>query len=96
VVNRTKETVPPGWIIAIRVTEKEKELDDYLLLPTSSVTRRRLLFTEATRGKYAIERFESFSALAQSLLRHLRLDGSNTHASQRKNCAYSDAVTNER
>jgi DNA invertase Pin-like site-specific DNA recombinase len=68
-----KNRLPPGWMIAIRVTEKEKELDDYLLLPTSSVTKRRLDFTEATRRKFAIDRFETFSALTQSLLRRLRI-----------------------
>ena len=66
-----KNRLPPGWIIAIRLAEKEKALIDYLLLPTTSVTRRKLVFSEATRDKFAIERFENFSALTRSLIRRL-------------------------
>ncbi len=66
-----KRQLPPGWIIALRLTERDKALDDYLLLPTSSVTQRKLRFCEKALHQYSIERFEDFSVLTRSLMRRL-------------------------
>ncbi len=66
-----RSILPAGWVIAIRLAEKNKALLDYLLLPTSSVTGPQFRFSERARERLSIESFEDFSALARSLMRRV-------------------------
>jgi len=62
---------PAGWIVAIRLTERNADVLDYLLLPTPTTIGPLIRFSETARGSYGIDRFENFDALARSLIRRL-------------------------
>jgi hypothetical protein len=62
---------PAGWVVAIRLTERNAGLLDYLLLPTPGTVRPSIRFSETARGSYGIDRFENFDALARSLIRRV-------------------------
>jgi DNA invertase Pin-like site-specific DNA recombinase len=64
-----KRRLPPGWIIAIRLADKNKDVRDYLLLRTSSVTKATLRFTENARKRHKVESFEKFPTLIRSFMR---------------------------
>ena len=61
----------PGWIVAIRLDERNKGLLDYLLLPTAIMTRATVRFSENVRARRGIDRFEAFPTLVRSLIRRL-------------------------
>jgi hypothetical protein len=61
----------PGWIVAVRLDERNKDLLDYLLLPTSIMTRATVRFSENVRARRGIDRFEAFPTLVRSLIRRL-------------------------
>ena len=61
----------PGWIVAIRLDERNKGLLDYLLLPTAIMTRATVKFSENVRARRGIDRFEAFPILVRSLIRRL-------------------------
>jgi DNA invertase Pin-like site-specific DNA recombinase len=54
---------PAGWIVAIRLAERNTDLLDYLLLPTQETVRPLIRFSETARCSYGIDRFENFDAL---------------------------------
>jgi DNA invertase Pin-like site-specific DNA recombinase len=60
-----------GWIVAIRLAERNTGLLDYLLLPTQETVRPLIRFSETARGSYGIDRYETFDALARSLIRRI-------------------------
>jgi DNA invertase Pin-like site-specific DNA recombinase len=60
-----------GWILALRLGERNQFLLDYLLLPAANVEARTLRFAETTRKKYGIECFETFPTLVLSLVRRI-------------------------
>jgi DNA invertase Pin-like site-specific DNA recombinase len=62
---------PTGWIVAIRLTERNTGVLDYVLLPTPNVARQLIKFSEKARAHRGIERFEQFDALARSLIRRV-------------------------
>jgi DNA invertase Pin-like site-specific DNA recombinase len=61
----------PGWIVAVRLDERNKGLLDYLLLPTSIMTRATVRFSENVRARRGIDCFEAFPILVRSLIRRL-------------------------
>ena len=63
--------LPAGWIVAIRLGERNKAVLDYLLLPTTSSIGRLIRFSEKARARHGIDRFERFDALARSLIRRV-------------------------
>lgn len=63
--------MPAGWIVAIRLTELNNAVRDYLLLRTTDITGSLMRFSESARARCGPESFASFSALARSLIRHL-------------------------
>jgi hypothetical protein len=63
--------VPEGWIIAIRLGERNEAVLDYLLLRTADVTSPLLRFTESARVRRGLERFGSFDALVKSLIQRV-------------------------
>jgi DNA invertase Pin-like site-specific DNA recombinase len=65
--------VPPhlGWIIAVRLGEHNKAVLDYLLLQPAMTVGPLIRFSEKARTHRGIERFGSFNALVQSLIRRV-------------------------
>jgi hypothetical protein len=63
--------LPAGWIVAIRLGEQNKEILDYLLLPTTSVIGPLARFSEKARARHGIDRFDQFDALVRPLIRHV-------------------------
>jgi DNA invertase Pin-like site-specific DNA recombinase len=67
---QSRTRLPRGWVVAMRLGERNKVLLDYLLLPAEDVTPR-IRFSEKARIERGIERFEAFPALVQSLTQRL-------------------------
>jgi hypothetical protein len=63
---------PAGWMIAIRLGEKNQAIMDYLFLPSSAFTGIQLWFSEEGRLVRKIERFETFEQLARSVIKRLK------------------------
>jgi DNA invertase Pin-like site-specific DNA recombinase len=62
---------PRGWIVAVRLAERNAALQDYLLLPSPATVRPLIRFSETARCSYGVDRFENFDGLARSLVRRL-------------------------
>ncbi|QIP01716.1 recombinase family protein [Bradyrhizobium symbiodeficiens] len=63
--------LPDGWIAAIRLSEHNKAVLDYVLLPTDGKVKRTIRFSEAARARRGIMRFKSVSGLVQAITRRL-------------------------
>jgi DNA invertase Pin-like site-specific DNA recombinase len=57
-----------SWTVAVRLSENNREILDYLLLRTEKCEACYLKFSEKARNDHRIERFETFEALALSLI----------------------------
>jgi hypothetical protein len=62
-------TLPAGWIVAIRLGERNKAVLDYLLLRVTGREKGLMRFSEKARVARGIDRFEDFDALVRSLIR---------------------------
>lgn len=60
--------MPAGWIIAIRLGERNEAVLDYILLRTTDVSGPLMRFTESARVRHGPESFGSFDALVRSLI----------------------------
>jgi hypothetical protein len=67
----TRIPLATGWILALRLGERNKALLDYLLLPATKVETRTVRFSETSRRKYGIDRFETLPSLVRSLIRRI-------------------------
>jgi DNA invertase Pin-like site-specific DNA recombinase len=76
---RTKS--PAGWVVVTRLGKHNKEVLDYLLLPSTSFQRVWLTFSDRTRGVHKIESFASFADLARSVIRRLSKHRRVNHSS---------------
>lgn len=61
--------VPAGWIAAIRLTEHNKAVLDYVLLPTDGRVKRTIRFSEAARARNSITCFKTSEALVRAVTR---------------------------
>ncbi|SFI32497.1 recombinase family protein [Bradyrhizobium sp. Gha] len=61
--------VPAGWIAAIRQTEHNKALLDYVLLPTDGKVKRTIRFSEAAGARNSITCFKTADALVRAVTR---------------------------
>lgn len=68
---RTLKHRPPGWFVAIRLGKNNETILDYILLPSSSLGKDWLWFSEESRVARKIERFETFDELTRSLVRRV-------------------------
>lgn len=59
--------LPPGWVIAIRLTEFNRNVLDYLLLRTTRIPVSMLRVSERSRQSRRIESFTTFDQLLRSL-----------------------------
>jgi hypothetical protein len=57
-----------SWTVAARLSTNNREILDYLLLQTKKYEACYLKFSEKARNDHGIERFETFEALALSLI----------------------------
>jgi hypothetical protein len=73
---RCKMGAPPGWIVALRLREDNRTVMDHVLLRSRSMTGTWLRFRDKTRERRKIEGYETFEALARSLLRRVKRDTS--------------------
>jgi DNA invertase Pin-like site-specific DNA recombinase len=63
--------LPDGWIAAIRLSEHNKAVLDYVLLPTDGKVKRTIRFSEAARARRGIMRFKTVNGLVQAVTRRL-------------------------
>ncbi len=60
---RTSE--PAGWIVAVRLTEDNSAVLDYVLLPPTGNTSRLIRFSENARARRRIKRFRTAQAVVR-------------------------------
>jgi DNA invertase Pin-like site-specific DNA recombinase len=59
--------VPQGWIAAIRLAEGNRDILDYVLLPTDGRVKRTIRFSEAARGRHSVVCFATIEALVREV-----------------------------
>lgn len=64
-------SLPDGWIAAIRLSEHNKAVLDYVLLPTDGKVKRTIRFSETARARRGIMRFKTTTGLVQAITRRL-------------------------
>jgi DNA invertase Pin-like site-specific DNA recombinase len=62
---------PEGWVVAIRVGAQNKDMLDYVLVPSTSFFGLGLRFSDRQCDAFNIERFKLFEDLARSLIRRV-------------------------
>lgn len=62
---------PKGWIVALRLGQRNEAVLDYLLMPSTLFSGRPFWFSERTLTRHGIERFETFAELSQSLVKRV-------------------------
>ncbi|MBR0787772.1 recombinase family protein [Bradyrhizobium manausense] len=67
--------VPAGWIAAIRLSEHNKAVLDYVLLPTDGKVKRTIRFSEVARKRRSITCFKTADALVRALTRKVTKTG---------------------
>ncbi|MBR0739661.1 recombinase family protein [Bradyrhizobium liaoningense] len=63
--------VPAGWIAAIRLSEHNKTVLDYVLMPTDGSVKRTIRFSEKAREKCDISCFKTADGLVRAITRRL-------------------------
>ncbi|TWH94036.1 recombinase family protein [Bradyrhizobium daqingense] len=63
--------VPAGWIAAIRLSEHNKDVLDYVLLATDGSVKRTIRFSEKAREKRDISCFKTADGLVRAITRRL-------------------------
>jgi hypothetical protein len=61
---------PKGWVVAVRLDEKNEAIFDYVLMPSTWLTfnRRMFLFSKEAYKDHTINRFDKFEALSRFLI----------------------------
>ncbi|MHB0789662.1 recombinase family protein [Bradyrhizobium sp. 5.13L] len=65
--------VPAGWIAAIRLSEHNKGVLDYVLLPTDGKVKRTIRFSQSGRERQGIACFKTADGLARAITRRLTM-----------------------
>lgn len=63
--------VPAGWIAAIRLSEHNETVLDYVLLPTDGRVKRTIRFSEKARERRQISCFKTADGLVRAITRRL-------------------------
>lgn len=63
--------VPAGWIAAIRLSQHNQAVLDYVLMPTDGTVKRTIRFSEAARERRTIMCFKTPDALVRAITRRL-------------------------
>jgi len=66
---RREVQLPAGWLVAIRLTEGNRTVLDFVLFPTAEMNRPVMKLSERTRLRREFHRFNNFDALVQSVSR---------------------------
>jgi hypothetical protein len=69
-INR-RTVLPKGYIVAIRLDERNKGVLDYCLLLTAAMTTLKIRFMEAGLYRFDGHRFQTFAQLTNAILRQL-------------------------
>ncbi|WP_271541347.1 recombinase family protein [Bradyrhizobium sp. CCBAU 45321] len=67
--------VPAGWIAAIRLSEHNQAVLDYVLLPTDGKVKRTIRFSDAARASRSMSCFKTSEALVRSITRRVTKAG---------------------
>ena len=61
---------PKGWVVAVRLDEKNEAIFDYVLMPSTWLTfsRRMFWFSKEVYKDHTIDRFDTFEALSRFLI----------------------------
>ncbi|UPK18894.1 recombinase family protein [Bradyrhizobium sp. 131] len=64
---------PKGWVVAVRLGEKNAAIVDYVLMPSTSLSFKGPVFwfSERSRASQKIERFDTFEELSRVLVRRI-------------------------
>jgi DNA invertase Pin-like site-specific DNA recombinase len=65
--------MPDGWIAAIRLTEQNRSVLDYLLLSTDGTSGRAVKFSERARIRRGMRRYETLQALVRAVIRRVTM-----------------------
>jgi hypothetical protein len=72
-----------GWIVAIRLTDNNEVVRDYLMIPAKGLAEKHrfgcLLLTDKSRERLGFERFKTALALARSIDRQVMPKGGPTY-----------------
>jgi hypothetical protein len=72
VVPRLRKT-PHRWIVAIRLTDDNKSVRDYVMIPAKGLAKSGAMqFTDKSRDRLGFHCFDTAKALAQRINRELR------------------------
>ncbi|GMO20809.1 recombinase family protein [Bradyrhizobium sp. TM233] len=63
--------VPAGWIAAIRLSEHNKAVLDYVLLPTDGKVKRTIRFSDAARARRSMSCYKTAEALVRAITRRV-------------------------
>jgi DNA invertase Pin-like site-specific DNA recombinase len=63
--------LPDGWIVALRLGDRNNSILDYLLVPTTGADRNTIRFSEKDRVRLGINLFETSDALVRSVSRRV-------------------------
>jgi hypothetical protein len=63
--------LPDGWIVTLRLGDRNKSILDYLLMPTTGTDRNTIRFSEKDRVRLGIDLFETSDALVRSVSRRV-------------------------
>ncbi|MEY9127606.1 recombinase family protein [Bradyrhizobium yuanmingense] len=74
--------LPHGWIAAVRLTEHNKTVLDYVLLPTDGKMKRTIRFSEKSRARRGIARFKTVDGLIQAVVRRFIKPDPTSHIAQ--------------
>jgi DNA invertase Pin-like site-specific DNA recombinase len=68
--------MPHRWIVAIRLTDDNKSIRDYLMIPAKGLAEKHrcgsVMITDKSRDRLGFHRFETAKALARSINREIR------------------------
>ncbi|WP_453943165.1 recombinase family protein [Bradyrhizobium sp. USDA 372] len=72
--------VPAGWIAAIRLSEHNRGVLDYVLLPTDGKVKRTIRFSDAARERRKVACFKTADALVRAITRRITKNGRASRA----------------
>lgn len=81
---KRRANLPAGWVIVIRLTERNKDVLDYLLLRSTDIVFPLMRFSEKARARRGLQTFEDFNALLRSLIRKITMGSRVASAKQRR------------
>lgn len=63
--------LPPGLVVVIRLSEGNREIGDYLLMPASQLVGRDLRFSERNRKRFGLRQYGTVVGISEAIKRRL-------------------------